>query len=188
MTILMAVAILSLSAPVLASTLHPNYQSLEHVAEALSCFGVLDTLQTYSSVTAPSSKGRGPFLTQLVRLTEYWFLATSALAFLGEASHGFLFTKFHHEGEDHPIVVLLDAFRQNQDSGFDDWTRLLIHSIFLNSIDELQHFTSGQAQAENGNDGLDSTETGEEMDSFVGQGKLVAISKPLRSRHTQGSD
>ena len=182
MTILIVVSILTVLAPILASTIHPNYQSLEHIAEALSCFGVLDTLRTYSTVTAPNSNRRGPFLTQLVRLTEYWILATSLLAFLGEASHGFLFTKFHRDDEDHPVVVLLDAFRQNQDSGVDDWTRLLIHSIFLNTLDELQHFTSanGQSRPQNGTSAGNGEE---EMSSSVGRGELpVVVSKHLRSR------
>ena len=106
MSILIAVTILTILAPILASQIHPNFQSLEHVAEALSCHGVLSTLHTYSAVTAPSSSGRGSFLTQLVRLTEYWFLTTSILAFLGEASHGSLLTKFHQDEEDHPIATI----------------------------------------------------------------------------------
>ena len=182
MNVLVSVTVLTILAPILANKLHPNFQSLEHIAEALSCHGVLGTLHTYSSVTAPNSNGRGPFLTQLVRLTEYWFLTTSLLAFLGEASHGFLLTKFHHEQEDHPIVVLLDAFRQNQDSGYDDWTRLLIHSIFLNGLDEMQHFTGGpgatQAQGT-----ADTSRQGEEISS---DGQLV-VNNTLRSRYTQSN-
>uniref|UniRef100_A0A7S2UNU4 Uncharacterized protein n=1 Tax=Attheya septentrionalis TaxID=420275 RepID=A0A7S2UNU4_9STRA len=177
-SLLVAVIVLTILAFVLAHTIHPNYYCLEHVAEALSCYGVLQTLHTYSSVTAPNSNGRGPFLTQLVRLTEYWFLITSVLAFLGEASQGFLLTKFHHEDEDHPIVVLLEAFRQNQDSGVDDWTRLLIHSIFLNSLDELQHFTSGGQAAQQQN-------SSSSENSSVAEENQLAVSKPLRSRASQ---
>jgi hypothetical protein len=181
MPLLTAVAVLTILAFALAQTIHPNYYCLEHLAEALSCYGVLHTLQTYSSVTAPNSNGRGPFLTQLVRLTEYWFLITSVLAFVGEATHGFLLTKFHHDDEDHPIVVLLEAFRQNQDSGVDDWTRLLIHSIFLNSLDEMQHFTGASAGQASQNGQSQNTAGRDEESPLVGQAQLV-ISQPLRQR------
>ena len=44
-----------------------------------------------------------------------------------------------------PLQLFLQAIRHNQDSGVDDWTRLMLHSVFLNSIDELQHFSSSNA-------------------------------------------
>ena len=186
MNILFLVAILSAIAQIMAKCVHPNWYCLEHIAEALSCYGVLQTLQTYSSVTAPNSNGRGPFFSQLLRITEYWFLFTCIIAFLGEASHGYLFTKFHHEDEDHPIVVLMEAFTRNQENGVDDWTRLLIHSIFLNSLDELHHFSSasdsvGQESTNQKNAAYEG-EVNDETSSFVVEEMQMAVSKPLRSR------
>lgn len=41
------------------------------------------------------------------------------------------------------MKLLLDAIRSNQDNGIDDWARLMMHSVFLNSVDELMHFSGG---------------------------------------------
>jgi len=153
MPVLVAIAVIAPLGAVLAHTAHPNFWSLVNIAKASSCYVVLQTLATYASVTTSGSHGRGSFLAQLVRMAEYWFLATSILAFVGEVLHGHILTRYQHldgnnvEDEAHPIVVLLDAVRHNQDSGVDDWTRLLIHSIFLNSLDEMQHFTSNSSNS-----------------------------------------
>ena len=48
------------------------------------------------------------------------------------------------------VKLLLDAIRSNQDNGIDDWTRLLLHSVFLNSMDELMHFSGGISSSTNG--------------------------------------
>ena len=138
-----------------------KFQALSHVAEAISCYGVLNTLKIYSSVMSPPSSSdsggaapRGPFMTQLVQLTEYWFLSTSLLSIAGEM------ITLATDKDDYPsIAIFLKAIEYNQDSGIDDWTRLLVHSIFLNSLDEMQHFMpaggtrgAGPATTTNDND------------------------------------
>ena len=183
--ILIGVALLTSSASALAYVVHPNLYCLEHLAEALSCYGVLQTLQTYSSVTAPHSYGRGSYLLQLVKLTERWFLITSALAFLGESCHGFIFTKFHHDDEDHPIVVLLEAFRQNQDSGVDDWTRLLVHSIFLNSLDFIWHLRTESSCGQPPHKYVDTRSISREKENTSArQQTQLTVSEKLRPRHS----
>jgi len=112
---------------------------------------------------------------------------------VGQASRGFLLAKFHGDEEDHPIVVLLAAVEHNQDSGIDDWTRLLIHSIFLNSLDEMQHYTS--TTATNPNDSGSTTRRAGGEDAAAGpfEGQLTLLDtsgngnakRPLRSRHPQ---
>lgn len=143
-------------------------------------------------MTSPNSGGSGPFLAQLVRLTEYWFLTTSLLAFVGEATHGFIFIKFHHDDEDHPIVVLLEAFRHNQESGVDDWTRLLIHSVFLNSLDELEHFTTSNGQQQQDGQPTPNTEVGtsnvDEESRLVESRTILATRKPRRSRYNNNTN
>mmetsp|Transcript_3233 Transcript_3233/g.9195 ORF Transcript_3233/g.9195 Transcript_3233/m.9195 type:complete len:310 (+) Transcript_3233:1175-2104(+) len=193
-TVLVSVAMLTLMGEIGSSTVHPNLSSLVHLAQALSSYGVLETLRTYANVMAPNSSGRGPFLTQLLRLTEYCFMATSVLAFLGEASDGFILTKFHHDGgvagvdveQDHPIVVLLKALEYNQDSGVDDWTRLLIHSIFLNSLDEMQHFTnSGSSSGAASQEHQTNTDTSKNSANQMVPLTSTQPSAAARARHGQ---
>lgn len=138
---LVVVLLLTVAGAVLSRFVHPNWFCLENLAEAISCLPVLKTLKTYASVTTVGGQhhGRGPVLVQVLLVVEYWFMTTAILSFGAEALntlHGDL------EGA-RPVQLILEAIRTNQDNGVDDWTRLLLHSIFLNTMDELQHFTGG---------------------------------------------
>jgi hypothetical protein len=119
----------------------PTYLCLVNLAEALSCYPVLQTLRLYTSITTRGSSQvglRAPVLTQMLTVTEYWYLTTSLLSFVAEAldeSHGNL----PDQAEGHFWQLLSIAVRHNQDNGVDDWTRLLLHAVFLNSLDELHH-------------------------------------------------
>jgi len=95
-------------------------------------------------------------------MTEYWFFVTALLSFVAETLddvHGYV-----DRAEGHPMRLISEAIRQNQDNGTDDWTRLLIHSVFLNTIDEMQHMTSATADEE--------TATSDVSTTLVPNGKL----------------
>jgi hypothetical protein len=125
---------------------HPNLWSLVNLAEAISCYPVLVTLRLYTSVTTAGHVSRlrrrafkGPVLTQMLTVMELWYMFTSLLSCLAEA---FKNSKENLEEIDGgPLLILMEAVRHHQDSGVDDWTRLLMHSVFLNSIDELHHLS-----------------------------------------------
>lgn len=138
---LVLILILTIMGAALSET-HPKFSCLGNLAEACSCLPILKTLKVYSSVTTVGGNqhGRGPVMTQILKVIEYWYLLTSILSFLGDAIDG---DTTDNDLENTNFVQLLFlAIRQNQDNGVDDWTRLVLHSVFLNSIDELHHVTS----------------------------------------------
>ncbi|CAB9518079.1 expressed unknown protein [Seminavis robusta] len=160
MPFLMAIFVLTVAGSLLAAFVHPYWFFLVNMAEALSCRPVVKTLQTYAAVTTPQKsnnndnnnrKPQGPILVQVLLVVEKWFLTTALLSCLAEfvamGQHGD--DVFLQEGDagtggvSFALQLLLQAIRTNQDNGIDDWTRLLLHSVFLNSIDELEHFTGG---------------------------------------------
>ena len=74
----------------------------------------------------------------MLTVAEIWYLVTSVTSFLAEAAdktHGEMPTTT----QGHFLQLLSIAVRQNQDNGVDDWTRLLLHAVFLNGLDELHH-------------------------------------------------
>ena len=143
---LIAVSCLTIVGSIGANTWHAGWGCLINLAEAISCWPVLKTLRLYISVTTQGSiqKGllRGPVLVQMLTVAELWYLSTSLTSFLAEAAdktHGEMPTDTHG----HFLRLLSIAVRQNQDNGVDDWTRLLLHAVFLNGLDELHHVVVG---------------------------------------------
>ena len=149
-------ASLSLGGALGASLYHPNLWSLINLAETVSCIPVLQTLRLYTSVTFSQNQSgglrqsflRGPILTQILTIEEMWYLATSFISFIAEAIQSGPVQVDSYAGL--PLQLILTAVRHNQDNGVDDWTRLLMHSIFLNSIDELTHVQQQQQQQQQG--------------------------------------
>jgi len=124
---------------------HSSFAGLEPLAEAYSTLPVLQALKQYASVTSVGGmqNGRGSILTQTLIVIEYWYCATSVLTCIGILCWGNDNGK--SEVDASYLEILFEAIRQNQDSGVDDWTRLVLHSVFLNCIDELHHFTPTSA-------------------------------------------
>jgi hypothetical protein len=158
---LLVILVLTILGSVLSEVVHPNWWCLVNLAEAFSCFPVINTLKTYANVTTIGGHqhGRGPVLTQILIVIEYWYLVTSILAFLGEAADD-THDKID-ETEGRAIQIILQAIRHNQDNGVDDWARLLLHSVFLNSIDELQHFSASSSSTSSANAAANTSENQE---------------------------
>ena len=138
--------------------------ALVNVAEALSCYPVLHTLRLYISVTVtatekdsqqrhkqqPNPLLRGPVLTQILAVCEIWYMMMSLLSCLAElveynmetATITSTTTTVDTWIVGRPLQLLLLAAGHNQGNGVNDWTRLLLHSIFLNTLDELNHHIS----------------------------------------------
>lgn len=100
----------------------------------------------YAQVTTPQSAGpnqhgRGNVLTQILLACETYYVFSSVVATVAE--FGYQSTKYRTDnGYASWMIELIDSMRHHQDIGVDDWTRLLVHSIFLNLIDELTHFSA----------------------------------------------
>lgn len=133
-----AVLLLTVLGSIGSSAKSPNLWCLVNLAEAISCQPVIQTLRQYTAVSFVGNGRRpsilqGPIITQMLLVCEYWYLVTSVLNFLAEATdHAALVDR------DTPLALLLAAIRHNQDNGINDWTRLLLHAVFQNSLDELQ--------------------------------------------------
>ena len=180
---LLLISCLTIAGSIGSSLFHSGWGSLINLAEAISCYPVLKTLRLYTSVTTVGSSQtglRGPVLTQMLTVSECWYMTTSILSLLADAidnTHGDL---DHAEG--HFLRLLSIAVRQNQDNGVDDWSRLLLHAVFLNSIDELHHVSQPSSSdqepvsANTGNSWSHVEEASEEMPA----GELVR--KPLVHR------
>lgn len=162
------IVMLNLALTILGATLsafvHPNYWCLVNLAEAASCLPVLKTLTTYASVTTVGGRhhGRGSVLVQVLRMVEYWYLTTTLLSFVSE-----IMDDTHNDvdnAEGRPLQIILGAIRHNQENGTDDWTRLLVHSVFLNTIDEMEHFSSASTAASSPSGATPANTTNSDMD------------------------
>mmetsp|Transcript_44806 Transcript_44806/g.136796 ORF Transcript_44806/g.136796 Transcript_44806/m.136796 type:complete len:320 (-) Transcript_44806:102-1061(-) len=190
------VLVLTGAGAILSATWHPNAWCLVNLAEAYSCLPVLKTLRLYANATTLRNgrqQGKGSVMVQILTVIERWYLVTSLVSFVGEAimANDNFGDADVDESMASPLVLILRAVCHNQDNGVDDWTRLVLHSVVLNSIDELQHFTppSGDAppasSAGDANRSAESTSSSnvvEEEDTFSGEhGPLLALRR--REKH-----
>lgn len=139
MPYLVAILAVSMLGIILSHAVHPNWIALVSLAEALSCYPVLTTVRLYATTTTYGGQhqGRGSVLTQIVAITEYWYLVTSLAAAAAELVH----SEDVLDGDDSSSAwsIALEALRHHEENGVDDWMRLLMHSIFLNAVDEMTH-------------------------------------------------
>lgn len=147
---LVVISVLAIVGAVVSPLSQSNLWSFVNLAEAISVWPVVKTLKTYTMVTSGGAGGRGPILTQMLAITEYWYLTTSILAFLAETCLQQDDDLYEDSLLSFPVLVM-QAIRLNQDNGIDDWTRLLMHAVFLNQLDELQHIHSTAASSNSTN-------------------------------------
>ena len=170
-----------------SNTFHTGWGCLTNLAEAISCYPVLKTLRLYRSVTTSGSLRdglRGPVLTQMLTVSEFWYLSTSLLSFVAEA-----LDKTHGEmalAEGQFLKLLSIAVRHNQDNGVDDWTRLLLHAVFLNGLDELHHVLPADQQYPAHAASDTSTVPSENMPEEQPAGELIRQPLIHRSRAERG--
>lgn len=179
---LVVVFLSTVVASILSKSSHAQWACLSNLGEALSCRPIVSTLKAYSSFTTRGGNhgGRGPVLVQILLTVEYWFFTTSVVAFFAEYLFGNIMEEVLLTPQQDPgqktmmrwYILLLEGIRQNQDNGVDDWARLLVHSIFLNSIDEMEHFTTN-----NNNNYTSATERSTENDAFEEDGVAVQLSE-----------
>lgn len=155
---LVAVFLVTVLSSFLSKSIHGKWACLINFGEALSCRPIVSTLKVYSSFTTRGGDhgGRGSVLVQTLLTIEYWFLTTSVIAFFAEYFFGNYVEEQQDSGSELSwYILLLEGIRQNQDNGVDDWARLLVHAIFLNSVDEVEHFTSINPSTESGTTNAD---------------------------------
>lgn len=114
-------------------------------------------MRSYNSFTTSRSHGRGFVFAQTVMVIEYWHLI---LQLCCAAAYAF---DRHLSGTDAETSFdrIIKATRSIAFAA--DWTRVLIHAIFLNQIDEMHHTSTNWTDGEeDGNDG-----NGEEESSLV---------------------
>ena len=196
---LLTVMVLAVSGTLLSAFLNPYFFCLVNLGEAISVKPVVDTLRTYASISTISTdddsdrrdhrlyrNNQGPVLVQALLIVEYWFLTTSIFSCISELIDMSAPTAINDRSQSMAITIfriLLDAIRTNQDNGIDDWTRLLLHSVFLNSVDELMHFSGGFSSSMHGD--ASTSDRPHEYDQESNSTSIVSapINTKLRQRH-----
>ncbi|CAB9531535.1 expressed unknown protein [Seminavis robusta] len=124
--------VLSILGVVLCRLVHPNLWCIKRLGNIISAPPVLSTMAMYNSVTSVGGhhRGRGTIMAQTIVVAEYWYIITQSLCFLGLALD-------KHSGEDDYSSwdYCLKAFRNI--AFVSDWTRVCVHGIFINLLDEL---------------------------------------------------
>jgi hypothetical protein len=150
---LVASAVLSLTGLAFSRIIHPRWYSLKKLAQAVSGPPVIKSVKRFNLVTTAQSHGNGFMMGQAMVVMEYWHVAAQLLCFLGYA----LDRPHDNSNQETGYDILLQAFRSIAFLG--DWTRVLIHALFLNGIDEMDsmHVFTGEESVPN----WDSSEMGE---------------------------
>ena len=122
-------AVMSIAGVVLSRVVSDRFWSLKKLANMVSSPYILMTVRQYQRVTTPSS-GRGSVMAQSMVLTEYFHIVCQSIAAIGYAMKDPA-----HLNDGNQWQEILKAFRDVSFLG--DWSRLLMHSIFLNVLDEM---------------------------------------------------
>jgi hypothetical protein len=124
-------ALLSLLGVTLSRSVHPNFWALKKLANAASGPAILKTLKSYNAFSNQASHGQGFIMGQTLWTIEYWHLVVQLCCALGYAlDRGDI-----PESEQTSLDVLLEAARNS--AFLADWTRVLMHAVFLNQMDEM---------------------------------------------------
>lgn len=166
---LYATAFLSVLGVILSRSVSRNFWCLRKLASVVATPFVLQTLKLYNRVTTVGGHhaSRGTLLCQTLATVEYWNFVIQLLSAVGFA---FLNEKDYHDYTqwDH----LLHSFR---DIGFvADWTRVAMHAIFLNLLDELylssapsRHQQMNNPQPDHNHTGTTNDDASTEIVSFL---------------------
>ena len=129
---LAASTFLSFMGLVLSRTVDQKWYSLKKLAQAVSGPPVISSVTRFNKVTTAQSHGNGFMMGQATVSMEYWHCAVQLLCFLGYALNR------NHDvsaDDDTWYDILLEAARSI--AFLADWTRVLLHALFLNGIDEM---------------------------------------------------
>ncbi|KAL3934325.1 MAG: hypothetical protein SGBAC_009935 [Bacillariaceae sp.] len=143
-------AILATSGMVLAKTVNPIYWGINRLGNVVTGPPVLKTLKMYNSLTNVGSHhaGRGNILCQTLYVFEVWCMITEFLCAVGYGFGDHSKSKSDYTAWDSMLL----GFRGI--SFFSFFTRVLVHSIFVNLLDELS-LTSGSSAASGAEGGVD---------------------------------
>lgn len=150
-------AILSFLGVVLSRTVHPNFWALKKLANAVSGPPIISTLGWYNSFTTSQTHGRGFVFAQTVIVIEYWHLILQLLCATAYALDSGMI------GTD--AETLLDrTMKAARSIAFAaDWTRVLVHAMFMNQLDELYHTSDFRDDANGEGNSPSSGESNQEL-------------------------
>ncbi|KAL3906523.1 MAG: hypothetical protein SGILL_009235, partial [Bacillariaceae sp.] len=138
---LLATSVLSFMGLVFSRILHPRWYSLKKLAQVVSGPPVITSVKRFNQVSTAESHGKGFMMGQALVVMEYWHVLVQFCCFLGYA-----LDRNHADksSDDTAYDIMLESFRSIAFLG--DWTRVLIHALFLNGIDEMDsmHVFSGE--------------------------------------------
>ena len=126
-------ATLSFLGVTLSRAVHPNLWCLKKLANAVSGPPVITVLRQFNMVTTAQAHGNGFMMGQAALTVEYWHFFLQIVCAIGYAFD-------NHLGPSDDAMawdIVLKAARSTAFMG--DWTRVLMHALFLNGIDELNH-------------------------------------------------
>lgn len=129
---LLASSLLSCIGLLFSRIIHPKWYSLKKLAQAISGPPVIASVKQFNRVTTARSHGKGFMMGQATVMLEYWHIVVQITCFLGYALDR---RHVNTELEDTGYDVILEACRSIAFLG--DWTRILLHALFLNGIDEM---------------------------------------------------
>lgn len=128
-------ALLSFLGVAMSRAVHPNFWALKKLANAVSGPPVISTLHSYNSFTTARSHGRGLVFAQSVAVIEYWHLILQLCCAAAYALDR------HTIGTDEETFFDRTMKAARSIAFVADWTRVLVHAMFLNQLDEMYHTT-----------------------------------------------
>jgi len=127
-------AFLSLLGVVLSRDVHPNFWALKKLANATTGPPVIKILKSYNKFTTAKSHGRGFVFSQTMLVIEYWQVIVQLCC---AAAYALNHNNAIGSEEETVWDRTLQAARSIAFAA--DWTRVLMHAIFLNQLDETYH-------------------------------------------------